>query len=99
MEDLRRHVLCIDRDKGKVLWTKEFKPESCRSTSTRVKDRTTATASSTPVTDGERLYVFFGKSGVYCFDLDGKAIWRRRASARESTAGARPPRPCSTKTC
>src|SRR2546428_164462 len=27
------------------------------------------------ITDGERLYVFFGKSGVYCFDLDGNQIW------------------------
>ena len=32
-------------------------------------------ASSTPATDGERLYVFFGKSGVFCFDLDGKQLW------------------------
>src|SRR5262245_38275382 len=26
MEDLRRHLLCIDRDNGKVLWSKEFQP-------------------------------------------------------------------------
>jgi outer membrane protein assembly factor BamB len=32
-------------------------------------------SSSTAASDGERLYVFFGKSGVYCFDLDGKQIW------------------------
>src|SRR5262249_12281563 len=32
-------------------------------------------AASTPITDGERLYVFFGKSGVFCFDLDGKQLW------------------------
>jgi outer membrane protein assembly factor BamB len=32
-------------------------------------------AANTPITDGERLYVFFGKSGVYCFDLDGKELW------------------------
>ena len=33
-------------------------------------------SSSTPTTDGERLYVFFGKSGVYCLDLDGNEIWQ-----------------------
>ena len=32
-------------------------------------------AASTPTTDGERLYVFFGKSGVFCFDLDGNELW------------------------
>ncbi len=32
-------------------------------------------ASSTPITDGEKLYVFFGKSGVFAFDLDGKQLW------------------------
>ena len=26
--------------------------------------------------DGKRLYAFFGKSGVYCLDLDGKEVWR-----------------------
>src|SRR5205085_9073326 len=32
-------------------------------------------AASTPITDGQRLYVFFGKSGVFCFDLAGKELW------------------------
>src|SRR5437667_4307466 len=33
-------------------------------------------ASSTPVSDGERDYVFFGKSGVIVFDLEGKRLWQ-----------------------
>jgi hypothetical protein len=33
-------------------------------------------ASSTPVTDGERIYTFFGKSGVLAFDMDGKQLWQ-----------------------
>jgi hypothetical protein len=28
------------------------------------------------VTDGERVYVFFGKTGVLAFDLDGKQLWQ-----------------------
>src|SRR5262249_29994678 len=32
-------------------------------------------ASSTPATDGERVYVFFGKTGVFAFDLDGNQVW------------------------
>ena len=34
-------------------------------------------ASHTPASDGQRVYAFFGKSGVKAFDLDGKALWER----------------------
>src|SRR5205823_3788063 len=32
--------------------------------------------SNTPVTDGERIYVFFGKAGVLAFDFAGKKFWQ-----------------------
>ena len=32
-------------------------------------------ASATPVTDGERVIVFFGNAGLVCTDLDGKRLW------------------------
>jgi outer membrane protein assembly factor BamB len=32
----------------------------------------------TPVTDGQRVYAWFGETGVLsCFDLDGKRLWTR----------------------
>ena len=34
-------------------------------------------ASSTPATDGERLYIYFSTLGLIAFDLDGKELWRR----------------------
>ncbi|GAG93358.1 unnamed protein product, partial [marine sediment metagenome] len=34
-------------------------------------------ASHTPVTDGEHIWAFFGKSGAVCFDMQGKQIWRK----------------------
>jgi outer membrane protein assembly factor BamB len=33
-------------------------------------------ASTTPVTDGERLYVHFGAEGVYAYDLAGRLVWK-----------------------
>src|SRR4029450_14009265 len=42
-------------------------------------------AASPPILESERLYVFFGKSGVYCFDLDGKEVWH--VSVGKSTNG------------
>ena len=32
-------------------------------------------SSSTPTSDGERVYTFFGKTGVFAFDLEGKQLW------------------------
>lgn len=76
MEDLMRHLVCIDRSNGKVVWEKKFKPELPEH---RYGGEGSyhGYAASTPTIDGERLYVFFGKSGVYCLDLDGKEIWHK----------------------
>src|SRR5690606_11759043 len=34
-------------------------------------------ASSSPVTDGRRLFVSFGSRGIFCYDLDGNLKWER----------------------
>jgi outer membrane protein assembly factor BamB len=34
-------------------------------------------ASNSPVSDGERVYVFLGSRGLHCLDLDGKVLWQR----------------------
>ena len=34
-------------------------------------------ASPTPVTDGERVYAYFGSEGVYAYTLDGEPVWER----------------------
>lgn len=68
-----RWVLCLDRKHGKMLWQKSvgkgFPPEKTHNWNTH--------ASATCVTDGERVYAFFGNPGVYCFDLDGKQLWQQ----------------------
>ena len=74
MEDLRRQVLCLDRKNGKILWTKEFEP-ILPEHKYAGEGAYHGYSSSTPITDGKRLYVFFGKSGVFCFDLEGKQLW------------------------
>jgi len=32
-------------------------------------------ATATPVVDGERVYVYFGSLGLFCYDFDGKPVW------------------------
>jgi len=73
-KDLRRHLLCFDRKTGKERWSKVFEPKLPEH-NYQGEGSYHGYAASTPTSDGERLYVFFGKSGVYCFDLDGKELW------------------------
>ena len=44
-------------------------------------------ASETPVTDGQRLYVYFGNLGVYCYDLDGKPLWSKAIEPQKMRFG------------
>jgi outer membrane protein assembly factor BamB len=75
MNKLMRHVLCIDRATGAILWTKDFKPALPESIYSAGNDSQHGYASSTLASDGRRLYAFFGKSGVYCLDLEGNQVW------------------------
>jgi outer membrane protein assembly factor BamB len=72
---------------GKVLWSKEFEPVLPEH-KYEGEGSYHGYASSTPTTDGERLYVFFGKSGVYCFDLDGRQVWHTGVGERTDRWGS-----------
>lgn len=76
-QNLVRHVVCLDRSSGKLLSTKSFKAKMPESDYREGNDSKHGYASSTPTTDGERIYVFFGISGVYCLDLQGNEIWHQ----------------------
>ncbi len=41
--------------------------------------------SNTPVTDGEFVYAYFGKAGVYCFTLDGEEVWKAETGSGSSS--------------
>jgi hypothetical protein len=80
-ERLRRHLLCLDHETGKIAWTREVAaplPEE----QYRSYQALHGYASSTPASDGERVYVFFGKAGVLAFDLEGKELWRESVGDR-----------------
>ncbi len=73
-EDLQRHLLCIDKASGKTLWQKSVKaklPEDVF----RDMFAENGYATHTPVSDGNRVFAFFGKSGVYAYDMDGNELW------------------------
>jgi outer membrane protein assembly factor BamB len=88
MEDLRQHVMCVDRIKGDIIWAKEFKPLLPEREYYKNEADYHGYAAGTPITDGKRLYVFFGKSGVYCLDLDGNEIWHELVGKRTHNWGS-----------
>lgn len=71
-EELKLHVVRLDRKTGKIEWTKDVKPKLPEQE--RIRDGH-GYASSTPTADDERVYAFFGKSGVAAFDHAGKEMW------------------------
>lgn len=74
-EKLQRHLLCLERSNGKILWDRTVSPELPEDGFGGYL-REHGYASSTPVTDGERVYAFFGKTGAVAFDLSGKLLWK-----------------------
>ena len=67
-------VYCYDWDSGKTLWQKTVhtgKPVE----PVHIKN---TYATETPVTDGERVYFYFGNLGVFCFDMQGNEVWQKR---------------------
>jgi len=72
--ELVRYVLAFDRKTGKERWRKEF-PAPLPENDYQGQILQHGLATSTPVTDGKRLFVYFGRGGVHAFDLDGKHLW------------------------
>lgn len=81
LDDLRRHLICLRHDNGEILWDQSVKarlPEE-----ERIRDH--GYAAHTPAADAERVYAFFGKSGVFAFAHDGKQLWH--ADVGSNTSG------------
>ena len=69
-------MLCLDLATGKIAWDKSLAAESPETPYGGGRVNLHGYASATPVTDGQSLYVFFGKSGVLKYALDGKLLWK-----------------------
>lgn len=86
-EEIVRHVMCFDRKGGKQLWKNSYPaplPEMDYSGHLLQHGFTT----STPCSDGDRVYVHFGRDGIRAFDLDGKLLWHEYAGKTVSTFGS-----------
>lgn len=70
-EDGKLLTLAVDRATGRLLWRREA-PSRRLEKMHRLNDE----ASSTPTTDGENVYAFFGGWGLVSYGPDGNERWR-----------------------
>ncbi len=76
IEGLVRHLVCMDLQTGKVLWQKDVKAALPEDPYSGIGVTAHGYASHTPVSDGQNIYAFFGKSGVHAFDMNGRELWQ-----------------------
>jgi len=78
-DQVKRQLVCLDRETGKQVWSTEVAGRGPEESSIRENH---GYASSSPAADAERIYTFFGRSGVYAFDHAGKQLWRTDVGER-----------------
>lgn len=84
LEQLKRHLIAVRSADGTVIWNQAIPaklPEE-----PKIRDH--GYAASTPVADAERVYVFFGKTGVVAFDHSGKQLWLADVGPRTNGWGS-----------
>jgi outer membrane protein assembly factor BamB len=69
--EAKLETLCLDRLNGRILWRQPAPAEKIEPT-----HRISNPAASTPATDGERAFVYFGSFGLLAYDFAGKEQWR-----------------------
>ena len=73
-------TLALSRTDGKELWRKEAAAKKIEA----YHKTESSPAASTPATDGERLVVYFGSSGLVCYDLYGNELWKYELPTAET---------------
>jgi outer membrane protein assembly factor BamB len=80
-----RQLVCVSASTGKLLWSRSVRGHNAK---THPKN---TLASSTPATDGERVYAaFWDGSGILlaAYDMDGRPVWERNLGSFTSQHGA-----------
>lgn len=67
------HVVCLDRDNGREHWHLRL----WGTAPTLSHGTKSSMASPSPVTDGRRVYAFFGTGDVFAIDFEGRLVWHR----------------------
>ena len=83
----KREVYCIDRNSGKILWTKLADNIQGSPASPPKTTDDTGLAAPSLATDGIRVYAIFGTGDVISFDMDGNRVWARNLGVPDNHYG------------
>jgi outer membrane protein assembly factor BamB len=76
-------TVALDEKDGRTLWRRAVVVEHIEQT-----HQIGSPATATPVSDGRRLFVFFGSYGLICYDLEGNKQWEERLGPFQDEYGA-----------
>ena len=79
IKNLMRHLVCLDLKTGETIWQKDIKASLPEDSYYGTGVSSHGYASHTPASDGIHVYCFFGKGGVYAFDMNGNELWNADA--------------------
>ena len=66
-------LLCLDKSSGRILWDRVVHQGVPRTGRLRKWSH----ANATPATNGRYIAVVAGAEGLFCFDFDGKLLWKK----------------------
>jgi outer membrane protein assembly factor BamB len=69
--DKKLYTIALDRRTGKEVWRTEAPHKGLEKV-----HKIGSPAQATVATDGRHVVVFFGSAGLFCYDRDGKELWR-----------------------
>jgi outer membrane protein assembly factor BamB len=79
-EPVQWRLLALDARTGRVVWN-----VAAHEAVPRVSRHPKGThCNSTPATDGRRIVAIFGSEGLFCFDTDGRPLWKKDLGPMDS---------------
>ena len=76
-------TVALDETSGRLLWRNPLVPERVEQT-----HPIGSPATATVACDGQRIFVFFGSAGLFCYDLEGRKLWDQRLGPFRDEYGA-----------
>jgi outer membrane protein assembly factor BamB len=82
-ETKKPEVIAVNRKDGKIVWRQTIDAKELEQV-----HQVSSPATSTPVTDGEKVYVYSGSYGLLAYDWNGKVVWEYPMGVSKSPFGS-----------